>query len=430
MFQSIHLHLVGRRSNISFAQRFFYSFTSPAPRFYLSDADMARSMSVTFLGTSSGGGPSESRNCSSLICDVLGNGALWMVDCAEGTLRQFSLQPRGRPFLKVNRLSKIFITHMHADHIMGIVPILRNTLHPPAADAPTEGSTAPQVPREPPKIEIYGPAGIRSFLRTILKLTLTRTSDNYVVHELLNPLDPITPCDPEILHANECPGRDILSSPDNGFWKSIAQSKGIFGHVIVDAGPISHRDPCIGYVIHEPSESGRKLVILGDTYDPSAITPLCTSASLLIHEATDAYIPQSVDPQARRSLEVVQAKTLLRGHSTPTMAGEFANKIGAKKLVLNHIGGRFPASRNGNDSRAAVIREIERQATAAWGMGEARAAWDFMNVVIPAPGAVVTPAAQHSHRPTSSNQMTSHRMFHTDSAEVPPNSEHQRKRRR
>lgn len=34
-------------------------------------------MSVTFLGTSSGGGPSESRNCSSLVCDVLGDGSLW-----------------------------------------------------------------------------------------------------------------------------------------------------------------------------------------------------------------------------------------------------------------------------------------------------------------------------------------------------------------
>lgn len=40
-------------------------------------SDMSHLMSVTFLGTSSGGGPSESRNCSSLVADVLGDGSLW-----------------------------------------------------------------------------------------------------------------------------------------------------------------------------------------------------------------------------------------------------------------------------------------------------------------------------------------------------------------
>lgn len=87
-------------------------------------------MFVTFLGTSSGGGPSESRNCSSLVCDVLGDNSLWskpfirassvtnisvraVVDCAEGTLRQFALQPSGKAFLKANKVTKLFVTHMH-----------------------------------------------------------------------------------------------------------------------------------------------------------------------------------------------------------------------------------------------------------------------------------------------------------------------------
>jgi ribonuclease Z len=87
------------------------------------------------------------------------------------------------------------------------------------------------------------------------------------------------------------------------------------------------------------------------------------------------------------------------------MAGAFAKRVGAAKLVLNHIGGRcvhnsilihsldkskfdlhrFPAPRNSRDVRAAVMSEIERQASEAWGMGTAKAAWDFMRVVIPAP---------------------------------------------
>ena len=34
-------------------------------------------MTVTFLGTASGGGPTESRNCSSLVCDILADESLW-----------------------------------------------------------------------------------------------------------------------------------------------------------------------------------------------------------------------------------------------------------------------------------------------------------------------------------------------------------------
>jgi ribonuclease Z len=126
----------------------------------------APTMSVTFLGTSSGGGPSESRNCSSLVCDMLADQSLWsaesisqqlrtltflpVVDCAEGTTRQFALQPHyTKPHVRIQKVSKIFITHMHgwgphiyreyysnspiADHIMGIVPFLRNVLFPPPA---------------------------------------------------------------------------------------------------------------------------------------------------------------------------------------------------------------------------------------------------------------------------------------------------------
>jgi ribonuclease Z len=86
-------------------------------------------------------------------------------------------------------------------------------------------------------------------------------------------------------------------------------------------------------------------VILGDTYDPSAMVPLCInpSPSLLIHEATDSPISPQADPTgklSKRSAKDVHTKALSRGHSTPEMAGAFAKLIGARDLVLNHIGGR------------------------------------------------------------------------------------------
>ncbi|KAF8061466.1 hypothetical protein FPV67DRAFT_1703862 [Lyophyllum atratum] len=394
---------------------------------------MAGDFSVTFLGTSSGGGPSESRNCSSLVCNVVGDSSLWSAPQTYpyqnfysycNACHKWSTVRKG---LFVNLLSKIdptptsdrtgspkysLLTCMYvADHIMGIVPFLRNMLYPPPIGA-APIAIAPHV-LKPPSIEIYGPSGIRNFVRQIMKMTLTRTADFYVVHELLTPKDRITPCLPhdnainsmrelDIMHCNEVPGQDVLCSED-GFWKDLVRSQGAFGEVFVDAGPISHRDPCLGYVIREASGPLRKLVILGDTHDPSSI-------------ATDAHIPRHVDYTARRTPEAVLEKALARGHSIPSMAGAFAKKIGAERLVLNHIGGRFPAPKYARDHRTAIMREIEKQATDAWGSKKrAVAAYDFMHVDIPIPATM--PVAGFDASTGSGNMLASSQISTTTAAE-------------
>lgn len=88
-----------------------------------------------------------------------------------------------------------------------------------------------------PKIEIYGPAGIRTFVRSILKMTLTATGERYVVHELLGADDEITSCAQEELHTSEAAGQDIRAHPETGFWTDILSESG----VSVDAGSIEHR---------------------------------------------------------------------------------------------------------------------------------------------------------------------------------------------
>jgi ribonuclease Z len=100
-------------------------------------------------------------------------------------------------------------------------------------------------------------------------------------------------------------------------------------------------DPCIGYVFRETREPQRKIVVLGDTSDPTGILPLCDQPTLLIHEATDAYMTSDINPYERRTQEVIYARSLDRGHSIPAQAGAFARKIGAQGLVLNHIGSRY-----------------------------------------------------------------------------------------
>lgn len=103
-----------------------------------------------------------------------------------------------------------------------------------------------------------------------------------------------------------------------------------------------HAVPCIGYVFRETVEPERKLVILGDTYDPSNIKNLAMGASLLVHEATDTHIPAEVDASlSRKTPQMINEKTISRGHSTPGMAGLFAKEINAQLLALNHFSAKY-----------------------------------------------------------------------------------------
>ncbi|THH03316.1 hypothetical protein EW145_g6355 [Phellinidium pouzarii] len=213
-------------------------------------------------------------------------------------------------------------------------------------------------------------------------MTGTDLTERYAVHELLTPIDKLTSCDVNNMHPGECIGRDIISV-STGLWFDLAVTRTVH----IDAAPILHRVPCLGYVFRETSDLKRKIVVLGDTCDPSSIRDLAQHASLLIHEATDAYIPMEIDRNLRgdkKTPDKILQNTIRKGHSTPSMAGAFAKSIGAHKLVLNHFSGKFPAPiPRRNDRRGAVMAEIERQASEAWGMGPAIAAYDFLRIEIP-----------------------------------------------
>lgn len=87
---------------------------------------------------------------------------------------------------------------------------------------------------------------------------------------------------------------------------------------------------------------GRKVVILGDTSDPLAIAPLAQDATVLVHEATNAWLPPELEKGASTmTLAEVRLRAISRGHSTPDMAGEFAKLISAKRLYLNHFSTKY-----------------------------------------------------------------------------------------
>ncbi|MCV5928404.1 MBL fold metallo-hydrolase, partial [Escherichia coli] len=77
-------------------------------------------MELTFLGTSAGV-PTRTRNMTSIILNLQQptRAEMWLFDCGEGTQHQFLHTP-----YHPGKLNKIFITHLHGDHLFGLPGLL------------------------------------------------------------------------------------------------------------------------------------------------------------------------------------------------------------------------------------------------------------------------------------------------------------------
>lgn len=255
-------------------------------------------------------------------------------------------------------------------------------------------------------IEIYGPPGTRDYVRAGLTCTHTLLGGPYVVHELHWPASP-SPSAASVIppHLAELPtGRDIPIDPETGVWIDVFTN----AFLRVSAAPIAHSVPCVGYVVEEKPvpgkidpklyiphlkrtktpmsvlsqlqqggsitlndgtelkgperKPGRKLVILGDTYDAGeAMSGLAMDADVLIHEATNAHLPD-VDPNTKPedTYESVEERSRSRGHSTPQVAGRFAKKVRARTLLLNHFSPRY-AGNDDVDEKAKVVMDAIRE---------------------------------------------------------------------
>ncbi|HWW75693.1 MAG TPA: MBL fold metallo-hydrolase, partial [Pyrinomonadaceae bacterium] len=119
-------------------------------------------MQVTFLGTSAGV-PTRSRNVSCVALRLAQRGEVWLFDCGEGTQHQLL-----RSDLNISQVRRIFITHMHGDHMLGLMGLLA-----------TCGMTA-----HARGIDIYGPRPLADYVREVSRRTQFQTNYPLEVHEV------------------------------------------------------------------------------------------------------------------------------------------------------------------------------------------------------------------------------------------------------
>nr|XP_051707908.1 zinc phosphodiesterase ELAC protein 1 isoform X2 [Oryctolagus cuniculus] len=359
------------------------------------------SMDVTFLGTGAAY-PSPTRGASAVVLRC--EGECWLFDCGEGTQTQLM-----KSQLKAGRITKIFITHLHGDHIFGLPGLL----------CTISLQSSCTVSRQP--IEIFGPVGLRDFIWRTMELSHTELVFPYVVHELVPTADQ---CPTEALkelaqvHPADGPpkegqGRTILLDPEEDSYLLVDDEQ-----FVVKAFRLFHRIPAFGFSVMEkkrpgklnaqklkdlgvppgpaygklkngisivlengvtisPQEvlkkpvSGRKICILGDCSGVvgDGGVKLCFEADLLIHEAT------LDDAQMDKAKE--------HGHSTPWMAATFAKLCHAKRLVLTHFSQRYKPAALAKEGEADSIVELKRQAESVSDRQEVTLAEDFMVISVP-----------------------------------------------
>ncbi|MDQ3837293.1 MAG: MBL fold metallo-hydrolase, partial [Thermoproteota archaeon] len=117
-------------------------------------------MQLVFLGTSSGA-PTARRGLSSIA--LVRGSELLLFDAGEGMQRNFMIAGLG-----MNKKMKIFISHMHADHCVGLLGLLQ---------------TMDLQGREK-SIDIYGEPRLEEFLRENMRIINFRLTYDVIVRNI------------------------------------------------------------------------------------------------------------------------------------------------------------------------------------------------------------------------------------------------------
>jgi ribonuclease Z len=279
-------------------------------------------LSVAFLGT--GGSVPTARRATACLL-VMRGGDRIMFDCGEGSQRQMHRS------LGLVQLDEIYITHLHADHYLGLPGLLK-----------TYDLQSREVP-----LTIYGPRGLRELFEA-LRRVMGKTRYQIEVVEL-DPEQAVPHDGYEVrafpvehrmtafgyrLGEAERPGRfdkgaaDRLGVPEGPGFSALQRGEEVKG----SDGVVRPED-----VMGDP-RAGRTIVITGDSAPCAATAEAAAGAELLIHDGSFA------EEEAQRAAET--------GHSTAGQAAALAREAEVKMLALVHVSSRYNVGQVLEEARA------------------------------------------------------------------------------
>jgi ribonuclease Z len=270
-------------------------------------------LDIVFLGTA-GSMPTAQRAPAALL--VRRGGDKLLFDCAEGTQRQLL-----RSSVGLLELEEVFVTHFHADHVLGLPGMFK---------------TFSLRGRELP-LTVYGPRGLADLLGSLKRVVGKLTYDLKLVE--LEPGDAlerdgyrlatfgvahgVSALGWSLIEATR-PGRfdveraDALGVPSGPERGALQRGE----PVTLADGRTAKPEEVLG-----PPRPGRKLVVTGDTGPSEEIVEAAWGADVLVTEATFA------DEERERAEET--------RHQTATQAAELAQRANVGLLALTHLSNRY-----------------------------------------------------------------------------------------
>ncbi|TSO26244.1 ribonuclease Z [Lactobacillus sp. LL6] len=309
-------------------------------------------MELQFLGTGAGQ-PSKQRNVSSLALKLLDElNEIWLFDVGEATQHQIL-----RTNIRLRKVTKIFISHNHGDHIFGLPGLL--------ATRSFQGDVGP--------ITIYGPPGLEQFIKTSLRVSRTKVSYPIKFVELkeggliykgqgfkvyTEKLDHRVPSFGYRVVEDSRPGELLMDKladynvPNGPLLGKLKNGE----QVVLEGGTILNGKDFLG-----PDRPGRIVTIIYDTRSTPTIAQLAKDADVLVHESTFA------------GHEAKLAHSYY--HSTAVEAATIARDNGVKHLCLDHISARY---------LGANAKALEKQAKDIF--PNTKLVNDFDDIIIPMKG--------------------------------------------